>query len=78
MIYKIEYHSMQSDHIMATPTLHHEEYVEVKTLKVLYEYIEEMRDDCGDLYERSLKRHFGFDFISRRGGVKIYSIKTYS
>lgn len=69
--YKINYHSIQSDHILATPEFTHSEIVEVDSDEKLQEYIESKTDGYDNHFKKEDKPFFGFDYISRTGGVKV-------
>jgi hypothetical protein len=68
---RIIYHTIQSDHILATPEYTHEEVVEVKGFDdpKLVNYIESKTDGYGHKFKR--KKNFGFDYISQAGGVVV-------
>ncbi len=73
---KIEYHSIQSDHILAFPEFDHSEVVEYETPRKLQRYIESKKDDWGNYYKKpDKKKSFGFDYVSRTGGVKVKPYK---
>lgn len=66
----IRYHSIQSDHILATPQFDYAEYVTGTEVQVIERIVTEKVDDWGNAYTRESKeRMFGFDFISNTGAV---------
>lgn len=75
MKYVINYHSVQSEHIFATPQHTHSEFVEVDTVERLNEYISTKRDLWGHSYR--VNEEFGnpnsvskqYNYISNQGGV---------
>ncbi len=72
MKYKIKYHYIMSDHILASPEFHHSEIVEAKTRADLDKYIKSQKDDYGNHFKKAKsKKMFGFDYTSRVGGVKV-------
>lgn len=71
----IKYYYIKSDHIFASPEYDHEEIVEVENEQKLKDYIESKKDDYGCKFEKSKKKTFGFDFISKYGGVKVLDYK---
>lgn len=71
--YLVKYYWIQSDHIFASPTFHHEEIIETETPQKLQEYIESQTDDYGHLYKKN--NAFGFDYISNQGAVKVSDYK---
>lgn len=69
MKYKIEFHSIQSDHMLAMPELDYIEYIETNSPLKLKKYIESKKDSYGNYFK--FKKEFGYDYISRAGGVKV-------
>ena len=63
----ISYHSIQSDHILATPQFDYAEYVEGTEQKVI-KRIKSKTDGWSNPY-RKADEMFGFDFISNQGAV---------
>jgi hypothetical protein len=77
---KINYHSIQSDHILAMPEFSHCEIVEAEGLNdpKLVNYITSQKDEYGSKFKKADKKTkslLGFDYISRAGGVKIEKYK---
>ena len=70
MKYKIEYCTVLGDSIFSIPECTHSEIVESNTYEDLKKYIESKSDDYGNKFKE--KNSFGFQFISRRGGVKVF------
>jgi hypothetical protein len=70
MKFVIEYHYIQSDHIFAIPTFHHSETIECKHRGDLENYIAKQRDQYNNPFKYD--KSFGFDYISARGGLKVY------
>lgn len=72
----ISYHSIPHDgHIFATPVFTHSEAVEVESEEKLEEYILKQTDAYGGHFKKSKDKFYGYDYISKSGGVKI---KKYS
>ena len=68
----IIYHSIQSDHILAVPQETHRETIETKSMAKLREYVETQMDAYGHKFKKSSRQEsFGFDYLSKEGGVKI-------
>jgi hypothetical protein len=68
--YKIKYHSIQSDHILAVPQFSHSEIIECDSKVRLDTYIRSQKDEYGHHYKKGGKQ-FGFDYTSNAGGVKV-------
>ena len=71
--FKIEYHLIQSNHILAIPEFSSEEFVNVDSEEKLQEYIESQKDSYGNSYTKN--ESFGFQYISHAGGVKVREYK---
>lgn len=74
MKYKITYHEIQSDHILAVPEAVNSEIVEADSLSKIDKHICSKKDWNGNNYRRASatdKKMFGFDYISSTGGVKV-------
>jgi hypothetical protein len=75
MRYLVNYHSVQSDHILATPSYHSSEFVETDSVVKLTEHISNQTDMWGHPYR--LNENFGnpncvsriYQYISNQGGV---------
>ena len=81
MKYIIEYYWIQSDHILATPDYGKSETVECNSIKELDDYLSKQHDPWNkkNYYKKATeeeKKMFGFDYISRQGGVKIEKYKS--
>jgi len=70
---KIKYHTIQSDHILASPEFTHSEIVEYESKQKLQRYIESQKDGYGHNFKKD--KSLGFDYISRAGGVKVEPYK---
>ena len=74
MYYKIKYYEIGYDAgLFSLPEFSHEEIVEAYNLKNVGEYILSKKDNLDNKYEKD--KSFGFDYISKRGGVKIKKYK---
>jgi hypothetical protein len=71
----ISYHTIESDHVLATPEFTHSEVIEALGFDdpKLIKYIESKTDGYGHKFKK--KKNFGFDYISRAGGVKVEEYK---
>lgn len=75
MRYLVQYHSVQSDHIFATPSYDRSEFVEADSVEKLTEHISNQTDMWGNPYR--LNENFGnpnsvsrmYQYISNQGGV---------
>ncbi len=67
----INYHTIKSDHIFATPEYTHSEVVNASSPADLINYVEKQTDQYGHNFKYEEEKSFGFDFISHAGGVKI-------
>jgi len=71
---KISYYGIQSDHVLAIPKFTHSEIVETEYGFIdpkLTEYISGQKDWDGYKFKKCAKKKFGFDYISKSGGVKV-------
>lgn len=67
----IEYYSILSDHVFATPEYTHSELVEVDTEEELQKYIESKKDRYGGSFKKKDKDFMDYQYTSHSGGVKV-------